>query len=83
VRSTLLRFSVFGDDHYELRREVETSVRRFLSPATGDGDLQDEDDDEGGVKGFDYGYEMSVSEIDDDFSEFLYQADVTVRIRDV
>jgi hypothetical protein len=72
VKSTTLRLSVKGDNHEELEREIDLSVRKYLL-----GWKEEEEPDES----ISYGYEMSVSEIDDDFSEFLYQAEVLVRIK--
>ena len=84
MRSTVFRFSVRGDNYEELRRQAEAVVDAFTRAGgeTDDNDDGDEFGDDTSPRA-DYGYEMSVSEIDEEFAEFLYRAEVIVRLRDV
>ena len=78
MRTTTLKFVVFGDSYEELSQAADAAISKFLG-------INSDDDDEFEPEPLNHSinYELIVSEITEITSEYQYTADVIAMIKDV
>lgn len=78
MRTTTLKFVVFGDSYEELSQAADAAISKFLGI-----DSEDDDEFEPEPPSHSINYELIVSEITEITSEYQYTAEVIARIKDV
>jgi len=79
MRTTTLKFVVFGDSYEELSQAADAAISKFLGINSDD----DDDEFEPEPPSHSINYELIVSEITEITSEYQYTAEVIARIKDV
>jgi hypothetical protein len=80
LRTTTLKFVVYGDSYEELTSAADTAIEKFLRSAEDEFNFGDDYEPE---TRHNINYELVVSESQDLSSDYEYTAEVIARIKDV
>ena len=80
MRTTTLKFVVYGDSYEELTSAADTAIEKFLRSAEDEFNFGDDYEPE---TRHNINYELVVSESQDLSSDYEYTAEVIARIKDV